>query len=80
LDSADSTAEFPAFSVMTLLYRGLTIVGAIVGTPAETEEMLELAARKHIKPWIQTMPMKDANQAILDVDAGKPRYRIVLTA
>jgi alcohol dehydrogenase (NADP+) len=80
MNSADSTAEFPAFSVMTLLYRGLTIAGAICGTPPEVEDMLDLAARKHIKPWIQTMPMKEANQAILDVEAGKPRYRIVLTA
>jgi D-arabinose 1-dehydrogenase-like Zn-dependent alcohol dehydrogenase len=39
---------------------------------------LELAAEKKIKPWIQKRPMKDANSAIVDMEAGKARYRYVL--
>jgi alcohol dehydrogenase (NADP+) len=40
--------------------------------------MLEFAAEKKIKSWVQTRPMAEANQALLDVQAGKPRYRQVL--
>ena len=40
--------------------------------------MLDLAATKGVKPWIQERPMKDANQAILDMDNGNARYRYVL--
>lgn len=40
--------------------------------------MLELAAAKKIKPWIQERDMKDANQAIIDMEEGKARYRYVL--
>jgi alcohol dehydrogenase (NADP+) len=40
--------------------------------------MLKLARDKNIKPMIQERPMKDANQAIVDMADGKARYRYVL--
>lgn len=40
--------------------------------------MLQLSAEKGVKPWIQTRPMKEANQAVIDMDAGKARYRYTL--
>lgn len=40
--------------------------------------MLQLAVDKQIKPWVELRPMEDANQAVLDLEAGKPRYRYVL--
>ena len=40
--------------------------------------MLEFAAKHNIHPVIQERPMTDANQAIVDMDAGKARYRYVL--
>lgn len=40
--------------------------------------MLQLAADKKIKAWIQERPMKEANQAIVDMDQQKARYRYVL--
>lgn len=63
---------------MTLLFKGLQIAGTVTGSPAEIEEMLDFAARMKIKPWVQVMPFEQANQALLDLDAGKPRYRLVL--
>ena len=33
---------------------------------------------KKVKPWVGERPMKDANQAIVDMDEGKVRYRYVL--
>lgn len=40
--------------------------------------MLDLAVEKGVKPWVQTRPMADANQAVQDMIAGKARYRYVL--
>ena len=40
--------------------------------------MLDLSAKKGVKPWIQSRPLKDANQAVLDMVANKARYRYVL--
>jgi alcohol dehydrogenase (NADP+) len=40
--------------------------------------MLQFAVEKKIKPWIEKRPMKDANQAIIDFQVGKARYRYVL--
>jgi alcohol dehydrogenase (NADP+) len=40
--------------------------------------MLQLAADQKVKPWIQKRSMKEANQAVIDMTAGKARYRYVL--
>lgn len=40
--------------------------------------MLALAVEKKVKPWVETRPLQEANQAIVDLAAGKPRYRYVL--
>ena len=52
--------------------------GSLIGSPSEIREMLELAAEKKIKSWVQERPMKDANQAVVDMNDGKARYRYVL--
>lgn len=40
--------------------------------------MLELAVEKKVKPWVQKRPLKDANKAIVEMEAGNARYRYVL--
>ena len=40
--------------------------------------MLELSVKKNVKPWIQKRPLKEANKAIVDMAAGKARYRYTL--
>jgi len=42
------------------------------------QEMLQFSAKKNIKPWIEKRPLKDANKAIVDLTAGKARYRYTL--
>ena len=63
---------------MTVLFKGLSIAGAVNGSPAEMRSMLDLAVRKQIRPWIEIRPMSDANKAIVDFEKGDPRYRYVL--
>ena len=31
-----------------------------------------------MKPWVQERPLREANQAVRDMDAGMARYRFVL--
>jgi alcohol dehydrogenase (NADP+) len=40
--------------------------------------MLNLFAEKGVKAWNNNVPMEDANKAVVDMAAGKPRYRYVL--
>lgn len=54
------------------------IAGSGIGSPKEIREMLQLAVDKKIKPWVEKRPMKDANQAIVDMEDGKARFRYVL--
>jgi alcohol dehydrogenase (NADP+) len=61
-----------------LIPKGLFIGGSAIGSPDDIREMLQLAADKKVKPWIQERPMKDANSVILDMDQGKARYRYTL--
>lgn len=68
----------PPFVAMALIMKKVKIVGSLIGSPAEIREMFEVAARQKVKPWVQKRAMKDANQVILDFEAGMPRYRYVL--
>jgi alcohol dehydrogenase (NADP+) len=70
--------SIPAFSVTALIQRGVKIGGSSIGSPAEIRRMLELFAEKGVRTWNNNVPMKDANRAIVDMEAGKARYRIVL--
>ncbi|KAF5024559.1 hypothetical protein F66182_3322 [Fusarium sp. NRRL 66182] len=60
----------------------LTIRGKLTSTqtasPDEIREMLELAAAKNLKPWIEMRPMRTANEVLGDLEAGKARFRYVL--
>lgn len=54
------------------------IAGSLVGSPADIKEMLQLAADKRIEPMVEMRPMGEANEAIVDMEEGKARYRYVL--
>jgi alcohol dehydrogenase (NADP+) len=70
--------NIPGFSAFSLMTKGAKIGGSAIGAPHEIEEMLALAVRKNIRGWVEERPLKEANQAILDMDAGKARYRYTL--
>ncbi|KZT30366.1 NADPH-dependent alcohol dehydrogenase [Neolentinus lepideus HHB14362 ss-1] len=50
-----------------------------IGSKKEAIEMLQLAADKNIKPWIEELPMKEAKQAVERLKRNDVRYRFVLT-
>lgn len=71
----DGPLQVPAIS---LVWSGVSIGGSLIGSPSEIREMFELAERKQVKPWIQVRPMSEANEAIVEMEEGKARYRYVL--
>lgn len=76
---APDGGELPPINAFTLIFSGVKVGGSATGSPAtEIPEMLKLAADKKIKPWVQKVPMKEANKVVVDMEAGKARYRYVL--
>ncbi|KAK8097050.1 hypothetical protein PG999_012994 [Apiospora kogelbergensis] len=61
-----------------LVTRSLNFAGSCIGSAAETREMLAFAAAHDLRPWVEERPMKEANAALRDLHAGKPRYRYCL--
>ncbi|GAB7355701.1 hypothetical protein MBLNU459_g6402t3 [Dothideomycetes sp. NU459] len=75
---APDAGNLPPINAFTLIANGIKVGGSAIGAPWEINEMLKLAADNKIKPWVQKRNMKDANQAVLDMEEGKARYRYVL--
>lgn len=70
--------RLPAFNAFALIAKGCKIGGSIIGSPEEIRQMLDLVVKKDLHAWIEQRPMKEANKAIVDMEANKARYRYVL--
>ena len=75
----DMDKPLPRLHAFDLVPNGAYIGGSHVGSKQECLQMLQLAAEKGVKPWIQEMPMKDVKKALEGVASNKARYRYVLT-
>ncbi|KAH8732687.1 alcohol dehydrogenase-like protein [Phaeosphaeriaceae sp. PMI808] len=70
--------KLPPIAAFGLIGKGCKIGGSQIGSPKDIEEMLKFAAEKGVKPWVQTRSMREANQAVVEMEDGKARYRYVL--
>jgi alcohol dehydrogenase (NADP+) len=70
--------KLPQIAAFGLIGKGCKIGGSQIGSPKEIQEMLNFAAEKGIKPWVQTRSMEDANKSVVEMEEGKARYRYVL--
>lgn len=68
----------PTLTASDFTRTGIFLGGSNIGAPHEIREMLELAAKQKVKPWVQTRDMRDANAAVVDQNDGKARYRYTL--
>ena len=75
---APDGGKLPPVNAFALIKKGIKIGGSLIGAPGEIEEMLKVAVEKKVKPWVQKRPLAEANRAIVDMEAGKARYRYVL--
>jgi uncharacterized zinc-type alcohol dehydrogenase-like protein len=67
-----------ALPVLNLIGRRLSVSGSSTGSPGTFEQMLAFAARHHLLPEVEHLPMSRINEAFAKVRAGKARYRVVL--
>ncbi|EXF75055.1 subtilisin Carlsberg [Colletotrichum fioriniae PJ7] len=54
-------------SAFALIRTRVHLTGSVIGSPGEIREMFDLVAAKGVKVWVETRPMKEANQAVLDM-------------
>ncbi|BGP58581.1 hypothetical protein JCM8202_002343 [Rhodotorula sphaerocarpa] len=69
---------FPALPAFPFILNNVHIGGSCIGSPKIIAEMLEVAAKQKISPWVTKRPLEDVNKAVPDMHAGKARYRYVL--
>ena len=55
-----------------------SVAGSIIGSIAETQEVLEFCAEHGIGPDIQVIPIQQVNQAYKEVEKGEVRFRYVI--
>ncbi|RDB18330.1 NADP-dependent alcohol dehydrogenase 6 [Hypsizygus marmoreus] len=70
--------SLPSLHSAQLLSNGALIGGSHIGSKKEAIAMLELAAKKKVKSYIELLPMKDAGNAVRRVKDNSVRYRHVL--
>ncbi|KAL3465160.1 Afadin and alpha-actinin-binding-domain-containing protein [Aspergillus heterothallicus] len=68
----------PALRAFSLIQKGVKVTGSNIGSPADIRAMLQLAAEKGVRSWVQTRPMEEVNLALTEMHEGKARYRYVL--
>lgn len=61
-----------------LVFGGRQVVGSLIGSPSQIREMLQFAVDKKIEPWVEQRPMREANEAMVDLENDKARFRYVL--
>ncbi len=62
-----------------LVMHARTIAGHVTGNPADTEQALRFAQAANIRPWVQTVPLAQAAEALKNQRSGHARFRMVLT-
>lgn len=67
-----------AINAAALMIASRSITGSTIGSPAQMERMMRMAAAQGIHAVTESMPLDDVNAAIARVRAGRPRYRMVL--
>jgi D-arabinose 1-dehydrogenase-like Zn-dependent alcohol dehydrogenase len=70
--------KIPAFNAFALITKGAKLGGSSTGSPKDIANMLDFAAKNKVHTWVNERPLKDANQAIIDMENNKARYRYVL--
>ncbi|MGV3655466.1 MAG: zinc-binding dehydrogenase, partial [Noviherbaspirillum sp.] len=56
-----------------------SVLGSITGSPYENEKTLDFSVLTGARPWIETMPLEQANEAYLRMKSGDAKFRMVLT-
>ncbi|KAA1135559.1 hypothetical protein PGTUg99_018502 [Puccinia graminis f. sp. tritici] len=71
--------NIPAFSGFALIGKGISFGGSLIGPPEMIKEMLDVAVKHNVKSWTTSHPMQEVGQKLKDMEAGRARYRFVMT-
>lgn len=63
---------------MQLAFHRKSVAGSLIGSLAETQEVLDFCAEHGIGPDIEIIPIEDINKAYKAIDKGDARYRYVI--
>ncbi|CAK9440096.1 uncharacterized protein LODBEIA_P41960 [Lodderomyces beijingensis] len=68
-------------SPFTFLKQGASFGSSLLGSKAEVQQMLDIAAKHNVKPMIEEIPISEENcaKALDRCEAGDVRYRFVFT-
>ena len=70
--------EFPT-PIFDVVLKRITIRGSLVGTRADLQDCLSIAAHRNIRSHAQTEPLEKVNRTLDDLRQGKIKGRVVLT-
>ncbi|RZA14128.1 MAG: hypothetical protein EOP10_28565 [Proteobacteria bacterium] len=70
--------EQPAFNPQLFIMGRKTLGGSLIGSIAETKEVLEFAAKHGIYPRVEVIKPDEINDAYKKVEKKKARYRYVI--
>ena len=76
LGATDEPIELSAFE---LLFKQLSVDGALTGTPEAGDATLKFSVLSDVAAMIETMPLDRAAEAYARMMSGKARFRMVLT-
>jgi propanol-preferring alcohol dehydrogenase len=76
LGATDEPIELSAFE---LLFKQLSVDGALTGTPEAGDATLRFSILSDVAAMIETMPLERAAEAYARMMSGKARFRMVLT-
>ena len=69
----------PQIQPFSLVANNVHLGGSCICSPDKIQEMLELAAKQKIHPWIEKRDLEtEVNKTVVDMDEGKARFRYVL--
>ncbi|KIY99517.1 alcohol dehydrogenase, putative [Monoraphidium neglectum] len=68
-------ASFPWFPV---LFKSLTLCSSLVGTPDDTQEMLDFCGEKNIVSDVEVIDISYANEAYTRMEKGDVKFRFVI--
>jgi len=70
--------QIPGYNNMQLVMQRKSLAGSLIGSIAETQEVLDFCAEHGIAPDVQVIPIQEINQAYKQVKEGDVRFRYVI--
>ncbi len=78
--SVGALTQMPGWNHQEIIMGRRTIAGSLIGSIAETQEVLDFCAEHGIAPDVQLIPIQEVNEAYKKIKAGDVRFRYVIDA